>query len=378
MGRFTVMKYAPSFLVIFIISPLAFAFSFSGNLKSYPIIRDLPAATETQKAWQNSFKFQAQQSFSDVSKSEAAYEMTATFQKHLPHTTSEPAYRFTDINTYVHDEHNYKDYKTSVVQNLNRLNVSYSFSFADFNLGRQPMNFGAAKSINPTDVLTPFSINTIDKEERFGVDAFVVKVPIEEFSIVEFGTIAGKDFTYEKSAYYVRPKFNIEKFEINLTALKFKKRDLLGFDIQHPISDAGSWLEVAYVDEPENKIKDFLRLTTGVDYKFKNSLYLSGEYHYNGASTGTKRLNGEDFIFLRDKHYAIGTASYELTPLLIGTLQTYFNSKDNSAFSNLKFDYNYTDNIYFSLGNYAGLGNSKTTEFGAYGKTYYLSLRYYF
>ena len=117
------------------------------------------------------------------------------------------------------------------------------------------------------------------------------------------------------------------------------------------------WIDYSYINN--STLKDYSRVTSGIDYKFQNSLYLSLEYHYNGSSLGTNLVYPETFIFLRDYHYGIFTTSYELTPLLIMSLQDYSNPKDSSIFSLLKFDYNVTENSYIGLGSYLGLGNNK-------------------
>lgn len=372
------MKLATSFLFTFFISIYAHA-DFSGNFKSYPIIEDLPQLKEVQEVWQNSLKIQSQNSFSNNVKSEIAYEITATYERPIPRIDLSENYRLTDLNTFVHDPtYDFQYYGTLVTQNLNRINFSYSTNFADFTIGRQPIAFGSAKSINPTDVISPFNLNAIDKEDRTGVDAIVMKMPVNQSILIEFGTVAGKKFDSKTSAFYIRPKVTFEKNEFNVMAMKFKKRDLFGFDFQRPIYDAGSWLEAAYINEPETNIKNFTRVTTGIDYKFKNTLYLSGEYHYNGAGSNIGISNNEDFIFLRHYHYAIISSTFEITALLITTLQTYFSFHDKSDYTLLKFDYNYSDNLYFSIGNYLGIGNDKNTEFGAMGKVYYTAVRYYF
>lgn len=370
------MKLVINLFILFF--NLAHAEDFSGNLKSYPILKDPSTSNEMQKSWQNSFKLQFSHAFPFEIKTEFAYELTALTEKHLPALKSSPNYRYKDLNLYIHEEKDPTKYKTSLAQNLNRLNFSWSQSLLDLTVGRQPIAFGSAKSINPTDVLTPFAINTIDKEDRMGVDAINIKTPINSTSLIEAGFVAGNNLDEDKNAYYLRPKFNFNKFDLSFTAMNFKKRKLYGVDLQHPIWDAGSWIEIGVVDEYNPSLKDFVRVTTGVEYKFQNSLYLSGEYHYNGASIGNIRSNPSDFIFLQNFHYAIITSTYEVTPLLIGSLQAFFNPKDNSVFSSIKVDYNLSENSYLGLGTYSGFGNKSKSEFGRYGKVYYSSLRYYF
>lgn len=370
------MKVVVNLLFLFL--NCAHASEISGNLKSYPIFKDLPGTTEIQKSWQNSFKLQYSHSFPFEIKTEVAYEMTSLLEKHLPLAKNSQSYRYDDLNLYIHDEQDSTKYKMSLAQNLNRLNFSWSQPIGDITIGRQPLAFGSAKSINPTDVLTPFAINSIDKEDRMGVDAIIIKTPLNSTSLIETGFVAGKNLDGDKSAYYFRPKFNFNNFDLSLTAMNFKKRKLYGIDLQHPLWDAGSWIEAGFIDEYNPALKDYVRMTLGVEYKFQNSLYLAGEYHYNGASISDKRSSPSDFVFLQNLHYAIITSTYELTPLFIGSIQAFFNPRDHSIFNCLKLEYNLSENSYVGLGSYTGLGNKSNSEFGRYGKLYFSSIRYYF
>lgn len=364
---------------LFLILPFAtHAYSLSGNFKSYPIVKDLVHIDRFDRTWLNSAKIQWQNSFFDGLKVEAGYELTTVLEKYPPLAPTIQSYRALDLDYYLHENYNPGHYETNFAQNLNRLNVAYSFNYGDLILGRQPIAFGSAKSINPTDVLTPFAINTIDKEERTGIDALVVKIPIKDYILVEAAAVEGNKLKAENSAYYIRPKLNIDQYDIAFTLMEFKKNDLIGIDLQHPLYDAGVWLEAAYVNQAPPHLKDFIRATMGGDYKFTNSLYMAFEYHYNGASMGNSYTYSPEYIYLRDYHYGIGTFSYEFMPLLTGTMQTYFNVQHGSAFSSLKLDYNLSENSYLSLGTYLGLGDKLKTEFGKYGRIYYSSFRYYF
>lgn len=378
MAGFIAMKFVTNFLIVLLLSFNARA-DFSGNFKSYPIVQDFPQLKEVQEVWQNSLKIQSQNTFHDKYKTEIAYELTATYERPIPRIDLSNNYRITDLNTFVHDPaYDFQYYGTLVTQNLNRINLSFSTEIADFTIGRQPIAFGSAKSINPTDVISPFNLNAIDKEDRNGVDALVMKLPLNPSTLIEFGTVAGKKYSSSTSAFYIRPKITLDKNEFNLMFMKFKNRDLFGFDLQRPIYDAGSWLEAAVIKEPNYTIKNFVRATAGVDYKFKNTLYFAGEYHYNGAGSKSGIGNIEDFIFLHHYHYGIISTTYELTPLLISSLQTYFSFYDNSDFTLFKLDYNFSDNLYFSIGTYLGIGHSFNSEFGSMGKVYFTSVRYYF
>jgi len=364
--------------LIFLAPSLAWSFSLSGNFKSYPMIKDFPQLNHNQNSLTNSTKIQFNEGISDKIKFEMAYELTMVTEKPLPHSTTPLSYRVNDLNVYIHDEKVNQKYRTSLAQNLNRLNINFNTNFGDILIGRMPIAFGVSKSISPNDVLTPIAIQTIDKEERIGIDTLGFKKTLNSSLLLETGIVSGKNFKDEQNAYYIRPKLTIDKLDFTLCAMKFKEKKLLGFELQHPISEAGFWIDYAYIDKSNSPLKDYSRLTSGIDYKFKNSLYLAFEYHFNGSSLERATVYPEEFLYLRNYHYYILTSSYEINPLLLLSAQAYSNPKDNSFFTTLKTDYNLTDNSYLTLGTYQGIGNKMTSEFGSYGKIFYGSYRFYY
>lgn len=378
------LKFLTSFLFVTTLSNVYASLEWSGNLKAFAINKDLPSYPDSRNSLQLSTKNAVLYSLNEQTKLEAAYEFTLLNEQPTSHQNIISAYRLVDFKPYLHDESPSNEHKTLVLHNLNRFNLNLNTSLGDFVIGRVPIAFGSSKSLNPTDVLTPFALNTIDKEERMGVDALVYKRALGEISFLELGSVLGKEAKSELSAVYVRPRFNIDEYEITLTAMRFKEKNLLGLDLQHPIKDAGFWFETAFVEQdskertrldPKN---DFWRVTTGVDYKFQSSLYLSGEYHYNGSSGKLNPVRLLDFIYLRDEHYFILTTSYEFTALLIGSLQSYYNTHDQSSLNIFKLEYNLSDNAYLSAGSFWSVGNASSSEFGRTGKTHYASVRFYY
>jgi hypothetical protein len=49
---------------------------------------------------------------------------------------------------------------------------------ADIFIDRQAVAWGSGRLFNPTDVVTPYAFNELDKEERLGVDAVRVRVTL--------------------------------------------------------------------------------------------------------------------------------------------------------------------------------------------------------
>lgn len=374
------VKFTCLFLFIFIATPFhrVAAIDLSGYVKSYPVIRDLPDNRPSLNSLSTNAKLQINADLSNTVKFESSYELSLVIEKPLFHSNSLNTYRLFDLDLYLHDKPPSNKYQATLLQNLNRLNFSFATEQGDLTLGRTPVAFGVSKSISPNDVLTPFAFNVIDKEERTGVDSIIFKKLINSEILLDTGLILGSDAKTENSAIYLRPKITKNQLDLTLSVVRFKEKNSLGFELSHPIKDAGFWIDANYLDNNKIVLKDFWRGTTGVDYKFQNSFYLALEYHYNGSSLNLSVPYPEDFIFLRDEHYVILTMSHEINPLLIFSAQSYNNLNDDSIFLTPKLEYNLTDNSYLGLGAYLGLGNEKTTEFGRTGNTFYSSVRYYF
>ena len=114
---------------------------------------------------------------------------------------------------------------------------------ADICLGRQSISFGSSRFVNPLDVLTSFRFDTIDKEERSGVDAIRLKFFFGEMGEIDTGCVFGDSFKPENSAAYLNTKFLINDSDYTFMVMVFKENLLLGTDFQTSILDAEYWLE---------------------------------------------------------------------------------------------------------------------------------------
>jgi hypothetical protein len=224
---------------------------------------------------------------------------------------------------------------------------------------------------------------------------------------VDTGYIFGEDFTFDKSAFYVRGKFYAAKTDFSFLLLGFAENFMVGWDISRSIGGAGVWLEGAYVfvdalgDYGVGKAYNYLRATVGLDYSLSGKTYGFLEYHFSGAGTVRPqeylvnllkpgRLEGT--VYLMGKHYFIPGASYQITPLIIFTGQALINLSDPSLFLAPHIEYNVSPNIYLFAGAFIGIGRSPEildpnspalsrrfcSEFGGYPDIYFSSFRVYF
>ncbi len=290
--------------------------------------------------------------------------------------------------------------------NLDRLAVTVRFKFGDLIVGRQPVAWGSGKVVSPTDIIAPFSFHELDKEERFGVDAVRMRVPLSELSELDFGYVIGKDFQFDRSAFFLKGRVHVLKTDVSLIGVGFQDDFLVGLDLTRAIGGSGVWLEAACVwpdalDDVQPKPPAYARFTAGIDRSLTGRLYGFLEYHFN--SPGSSDPAGYVALFSRPaftrgtdyfmgKHYLSLGATYQAGPLIPVTGLVIWNMSDGSFALAPQAEYNVAENIYLGGGLYLGLGRRPLTplfgtaavvpvlqsEFGSYPDFGFVSFRVYF
>jgi hypothetical protein len=317
------------------------------------------------------------------------------------------SYRCDDFSSRIYPGANDAVSSFGIFHNLDRFFITLKTKIADIFIGRQAIAWGSAYVINPTDTIAPFTFNELDTEERRGVDAVRVRIPIGMMDELDFGYIFGEDFKAANSAFYLRGKIYLLKTDIVLLVMGFRENLLLGFDLSRSIGGAGFRFETAYVkpgyfnEEQKGKEEDYLRASAGIDYNFSGKLYGFIEYHFNSAG---KSKPEEYMNFLQTTAFLEGTAyllgkrylnvgmTYQVSPLIPFTGMIVYNLSDHSFSLSPAIEYNIAENIYISGGAYIALGKRPGlipinidehatlfhSEFGAYPHMFFASFRIYF
>lgn len=307
------------------------------------------------------------------------------------------SYRAFDLDERLYPENDKPEGDFVLSQNLDRALLTLTTPSLDLYIGRQPVAFGSARVINPTDIIAPFTFDTLAKEERLGVDAVRLKTPVGEMGELDMGLVFGEDFKPGKSAAFLRSKLYLLKTDVSLMAMVFRENILFGIDMARSIGGAGAWLEAAYTlaggAADYKQEENYFRLSAGSDYSFTEKLYAYMEYHYNGAGTGkpenyfsaiSETAYTDGAVYLLGRHYMVPGITYQLTPLLIFKAQALVNMNDGSALASPGFEYNLAHDVYVELGAYLGIGEKTTdqslpeSEFGLYPDVYYAALNIYF
>jgi len=317
-----------------------------------------------------------------------------------------PEYRWGDLSDRLYPKKGDSISSFGLFQNLDRFYITLRTDLADVFAGRQPIAWGSARFINPTDVIAPFAFNELDKEERPGVDAIRIRVPLGMMDELDLGFIVGKKFKSDNNAFFFRGKVYQFHTDISAIVMAFRKHLLIGLDLARAIGGAGFWLESAYVrphcfrDNRAQEEEDYFRASVGLDYNLNSKTYGFVEYHFSSAGKnnperylellGTSAFR-EGAVYLFGKHYLNMGCIYQITPLTPFTGTIILNLSDGSLILSPSFEYNIAENIYVAAGAYVGLGKNpqlaiemNTTpyvyesEFGAYPDIIFTSFRIYF
>jgi len=322
--------------------------------------------------------------------------------------TGFPVYRFDDFNARIYPGSDNDVGNVGVFHNLDRFFLTFNSGVADVYLGRQAIAWGSARTINPTDILAPYAFDELDTEDRIGVDAVRVRIPIGFMGEIDGGYVFGSDFAFEESAFFLRGKFYSARTDISPMIVGFRENLMLGIDLARSIGGAGVWLEGAYVfvdaldGRQYGSSEDYARATVGIDYALTGTVYGFAEYHFSQAGSGNPDEYNELFktppyrdgaVYLLGRHYFIPGASWQMTPLLIFSGTALINLEDPSVYFAPQVEYNIAENIYLSAGGYIGIGKRPynqigddssdhsliyRSEFGGYSDMYFTSFRVYF
>jgi hypothetical protein len=126
--------------------------------------------------------------------------------------------------------------------------------------------------------------------------------------------------------------------------------------------------------------------STGINYTFRNSLFLHSSFLFNSNGTTGKAGVENPFLSLREispksftaaRYSIFGQVSYPFTPLISGDLSSIFNPNDLSMFVGPNISFSLSDNITLLFMSQIFIGD-QGTEFGGMGSLIYLRLKWSF
>lgn len=269
--------------------------------------------------------------------------------------------------------------------NIDRINLQYTRGKFEATLGRQRINWGINLVWNPNDIFNTFNYFNFDYIERPGCDALRLQYYTGMTSSAQLAIKIDHEENITFAGMY---KFTNWKYDIQLLGGKMNDDYVVGAGWSGQIEKAGFNGEFSYFHSQENfsDTAGILVASFGINYTFKNSLYLQGSALYNSNGTTGKASRGNMFAMDLDvspknlslaRYSLFGQASYPITPLINASFAGIWNPNDKSGFLGPSVDFSLKENLSFLVTAQVFMGG-KGTEFGDYGKLAYMRLKWSF
>ena len=307
--------------------------------------------------------------------------------------------------------------RTSAGMWVDRMNVRLSLPWADFTLGRQAVTFGKAHFWNPLDVYLPFDPRQFDRDYKPGVDALRCDLPLGPFSGLTLLGVAGRELdlagqaaasgqglqaSWYGSSILARAFTTLGGWDLALQGGKIYGGWQLGGGLVGELGPVQVRAEAAWFraqDSPSlaplpgDLYEDHLTAVLGLSRRFESSLILEMEYLYNGAGESSRLEAGlarfQNGASLHVGQNLLGAlASYELSPLVTGSLAAIVSLTDGSLQVQPTLTISASDNTDIILGASLNTGRRpKATppfaleiksEFGTYPNVLFGEIKVYF
>jgi len=206
---------------------------------------------------------------------------------------------------------------------IDRLYTTYYTNKWELDVGRQRINWGRTLVWNPNDLFNAYSYLDFDYEERPGSDAIRFQYFTGFASGYEVAFKPARNMKNSVAAFLV--KQHSGEFDIQGLAGYYRNLLAIGGGWAGPIGDAGFKGEFTYFQSFLNMNDAYLVASTSLDYAFPSSLYLYGEFLYNGH--WNRYMNPElilsgslspSNLFIA-KTAVFGEVQYPLSPLITAT-----------------------------------------------------------
>jgi hypothetical protein len=240
---------------------------------------------------------------------------------------------------------------------LDRLNFSFEKDKISLKFGRQRINWGQNFVWNPNDLFNAYSFFDFDYVERPGCDAFRGTYYHSAASQTEIAVSASAGNEITAAAMH---RFNRKNFDFQAIGGLFRRRDLvLGGAWCGDIRSVGFRGEFTVFQplNPSPEAVTTLAASAGVDYTFKNSLFLQAEALYNplGGADSSAGLLGVYAADLSAKTLSISEwnifaqASYPFSPIISGSLSAMHFPDIRACYAGVALDVSLLDNLDLSF-----------------------------
>jgi hypothetical protein len=257
-------------------------------------------------------------------------------------------------------------------------------------LGRQRVAMGTCLVWNPTDLFNPLSILDFDYEEKPAFDGGRAQYYLGPLSKVEVDVKPGKTSSTATTA--VAFTTNAWEYDFHFLAGRRSGLGIVGGSWAGAIAGGGFRGEVLVSQKPKEIVPGIYDLTqtsgtmvSGAlsgDYTFPSSLYFHIESLYNsiGVTEHAALFQQESLLLglLSPSRWSLfGEISYDITPLVRGSVFALQNPIDGSRVIVPSVTWSVITNLDLTAIALLFHGDS-LTEFGGYGQSGYLRLKFSF
>ncbi len=257
-------------------------------------------------------------------------------------------------------------------------------------LGRQRVAMGTCLVWNPTDLFNPLSILDFDYEEKPAFDGGRVQYYLGPLSKVEVDIKPGKTSSTATTA--VAFTTNAWAYDFHFLVAQRSGLGVIGGSWAGDIAGGGFRGEVLVSQKPQEIFPGIYDLSQSKgamvsavlsgDYTFANSLYFHIESLYNSIGVAERaalfeqqsRLLG---LLSPSRWSLFGEISYDITPLIRGSVFALQNPLDNSRVLVPSVTWSVVTNLDLTVIALLFHGDA-LTEFGGYGESGYLRLKFSF
>ena len=281
---------------------------------------------------------------------------------------------------------------------IDRLWLDYTKKNLEVTLGRQRIAWGTALVWNVIDLFNPKSVLDFDYEEKPGADALRIQYYTGAVSKVELSARPGKDIEHSTVAGLFSINWaNYDFFFIGGTR---NNRWVAGGAWAGSVLDGGFRGEFLISQSPDRDVsrgnslfpvpgesifashKTVASFVLSGDYTFTNTFYILTECLYNSngkrKNAGLFQQEAIDAGMLSPAQWSIYQEfSYDITPLTKATIFGIFNPNDHSSIVVPMLSKSLKTNLDLLLIGFFPSGKA-ATEFGVYGKSIDIRLKYSF
>lgn len=258
-----------------------------------------------------------------------------------------------------------------------RLNISYSNDTMYIKAGRQAINLSTTFFFSPNDFFAPFTIQSLNRDFKQGVDAINAEWQVDgfmgELSTLSLILVNNQDENLNTSSI-LRFESTLEHiswmvFAGNINPTPLISQQVFGGSLQADLlGNLGIRAEGHISKQAGQQSSEWV---LGLDQRLNPNITWSAEWFHHGEATIAPHLP-----YAGKQYLALGL-NYQFTPLLLANLSLVKNMDDQSQLNTAYLNYSLSDESTLNL-SVLYPSDKRFSEFSLYPKVYALDYQIYF